>query len=121
MGAAPGGEAKFAMTWDDITLLALVLPGTELSTSYGRPAVKVRGKMFVVTGKTDDHFVLRATLDEIDMLIDTQPEVFFQTPHYVGWEAVLVRYAAADPERIAVLVERAWTRNASNSQLATRG
>lgn len=109
------------MTWDDVAALALALPGAELSTSYGRPAVKMRGKMFVVTGKTDDHFVLRATLDEIDMLIETQPEVFFQTPHYVGWEAVLVRYAVADPERLAVLIERAWARNASKAQLAARG
>jgi hypothetical protein len=109
------------MTWDDVAALALALPGADLSTSYGRPAVKVRGKMFVVTGKTDDHFVLRATLDEIEMLMETQPEVFFQTPHYVGWEAVLVRYAAADSERVAILVERAWARNASKAQLAARG
>jgi hypothetical protein len=109
------------MTWDDVAALALALPGAERSTSYGRPAVKVRGKMVVVTGKTDDHFVLPATLDEIDMLMETQPEVFFQTPHYVGWEAVLVRYAVADPERIAALVERAWARNASKAQLAARG
>jgi hypothetical protein len=121
MGAAPGCEAERAMTWDDVAVLALALPGTELSTSYGRPAVKVRGKMFVVTGKNDDHFVLAATLDEVDMLIETEPEVFFQTPHYVGWPTVLVRYAVADPERVAVLVERAWARNASKAQLAARG
>ncbi|MFZ4688217.1 MAG: MmcQ/YjbR family DNA-binding protein [Polymorphobacter sp.] len=109
------------MNWDAVAALALALPGAESSTSYGRPAVKVRGKMFVVTGKTDDHFVLRATIDEIEMLIETEPEVFFQTPHYVGWEAVLVRYAAADPDRIAVLIERAWARGASRAQLAARG
>jgi hypothetical protein len=109
------------MTWDDVVALALALPGAELSTSYGRPAMKVRGKMFVITGKSDDHFVLPATLDEIDMLIETQPEVFFQTPHYVGWEAVLVRYATVDPERITVLIERAWTRHASKAQRAARG
>ena len=109
------------MTWDDVATLALALPGAELSTSYGRPAVKVRGKMFVVTGKSDDHFVLRATLDEVEMLIETQPVVFFQAPHYVGWEAVLVRYAATDPERVAMLIERAWARNASKAQLAARG
>jgi hypothetical protein len=121
MGAAAGGEARRAMTWDDIVALALALPGTELSTSYGRPAVKVRGKMVVVTGKSDDHFVLPAPLDDIEVLIETQPEVFFQTPHYVGWEAVLVRYAASDAERIAVLIERAWARNASKAQRAARG
>jgi hypothetical protein len=121
MGAPPRGKAERVMTWDDVAALALTLPGTERSTSYGRPAVKVRGKMVAVTGKSDDHFVLAATLDEVDMLIETEPEVFFQTPHYVGWPAVLVRYASADPERLAVLIERAWARHASKAQRAARG
>jgi hypothetical protein len=53
-------------------------------------------------------------------LIETDPQTFFQTPHYVGWDAVLVRYAAADPDRIAALVERAWGRGASKAHLAAR-
>jgi hypothetical protein len=120
MGAAQGGHQERQVNWDAIAELALALPGAELSTSYGRPAVKVRGKMFVVVGKSDDHFVLPATLDEIDLLIETEPEAFFQTPHYVGWEAVLVRYAAADAGRVAILIERAWSRRASKAQLAAR-
>lgn len=121
MGQKADDNSEGWVNWDAVAALALALPGAELSTSYGRPAVKLRGKMFVVTGKSDDHFVLRATLDEIDMLIETDPAAFFQTPHYVGWEAVLVRYAAADPDRVAVLIERAWARNASKAQLAARG
>lgn len=109
------------MNWESVAALALALPGAEMSTSYGRPAVKVRGKMFIVTVKTDDHFVLRATLDEIDMPIEIEPEAFFQTPHHVGWETVLVPHSAADPDRIAVLVERAWARGASKAHRAARG
>ncbi len=106
------------MDWATVAALALALPGAELSTSYGRAAVKVRGKMFVATGRTDDHFVLTAGLDEIEMLMATEPDCFFQTPHYAGWPDVLVRYASADRERIAVLVGRAWARRASKAQLA---
>ncbi|WP_426169179.1 MmcQ/YjbR family DNA-binding protein [Sandarakinorhabdus sp. DWP1-3-1] len=109
------------MTWDEVAAIALALPGAERSTRYGREAIKVGGKMFVVTGKDDDHFVLTATLDEVEMLMATEPDCFFQTPHYVGWPSVLVRYATADPERIAVLVARAWARRASKAQLAARG
>ena len=101
--------------------MALALPGAETSTSYGREAVKVRGKMIIVAGRTDDHFVLTASLDEVEMLMETEPDCFFQTPHYVGWPGVLVRLATADPERIAVLIERAWSRRASKAQLAARG
>ncbi|OYU14737.1 MAG: hypothetical protein CFE37_09470 [Alphaproteobacteria bacterium PA4] len=108
------------MTWEEISALALALPGATPGTSYGRDAVLVRGKMFVACGGADDHCVLRATLDEIDVLIATDPDCFYQTPHYVGWPAVLVRYASADPGRIAVLLERAWAGRASRVQLAAR-
>jgi len=107
-------------SWEDVVTMALALPGAELSRSYGRPAIKVRGKAFAATGRKDDHFVLWATLDEVDMLIETEPRVFFQTDHYKGWPAVLVRYATADPERIAALLERAWQRRASKAQRKER-
>lgn len=109
------------MTWDDVAAIALALPGAERSASYGREAIKVRGKMIVVTGRTDDHFVLVATTDEIEILMASDLDYFFQTPHYVGWRGALVRYATADLEWIAGLVERAWARRASKAQLAARG
>lgn len=119
MGAAPGGGKRATMTWDDV--LALALPGATRGTSYGRDAVLVRGKMIVVIGREPDHVVLRAGLDEVEMLIATDPACFYQTPHYVGWPAVLARLDAADPERIAVLVERAWAGHASAVQRKARG
>lgn len=103
------------MTWDDIVAIGLALPGVEVGTSYGTPALKVRGQMLATMGKPPMHFVLSATLDEVDVLMLTEPDVFFQTPHYVGWPAVLVRYQSADPERVAILIERAWERRAPAS------
>ena len=35
------------------------------------------------------------------MLKETDPDTFWQTPHYEGWPGVLVRYGSADPERVA--------------------
>jgi hypothetical protein len=106
--------------WDAVVAIGLALPGVMIGTSYGRPALKLRGKMLAAAGKEVDHFVLSATLDEIEMLKETEPACFFQTPHYEGWPAVLVRYAEADPDRIAVLVERAWQRGATQAQRAAR-
>jgi hypothetical protein len=106
--------------WDAVVTIGLALPGVELGTSYGRPALKLRGKMLAAGGKSEEHFVLSATLDEIEMLKDSDPDCFFQTPHYEGWPAVLVRYAAADPDRIAALIERAWERGATKAQRAAR-
>ncbi len=109
------------VNWDDVLAIALALPGAERSTSYSRDAVKVRGKMFVVTGRSDDHFVLPTTLFEAEVLMAGQPECFYQTPHYAGWGGVQVRYATADKDRIAALIERAWAVRASKAQLAARG
>jgi len=109
------------MTWDAIVELALALPGATRGTSHGRDAVLVRGKMFVVIGRDPDHFVLPAGLDAVEMLMATDPDCFYQTPHYAGLPAVLVRLAAADPDRIALLEERAWAGRASAAQRKARG
>jgi hypothetical protein len=124
MGAAARGEAAGGIAmidWDAVVAIGLAFPGVDLGTSYGHPALKLRGKMLAAGDKADDHFVLSATRDEIEMLKNTEPACFFQTPHYEGWPAVLVRYAEADPERIAVLIARAWQRGASKAQRAARG
>ena len=108
------------MTWDEVVALGLALPGVALGTSYGRPALKLRGKMIAAGGKDDDHFVLRAGLDLIDLLKADDPATFYQTPHYEGWPAVLVRYASADPDRVAVLLGQAWEGYATKAQRAAR-
>jgi hypothetical protein len=106
--------------WDEVVALGTDLPGVELGTSYGRPALKVRGKMIAAGGKADDHFVLRAGLEMIELLKADAPAAFFQTPHYEGWPAVLVAYATADRDQIAVLIAQAWDGYASKAQKAAR-
>ena len=99
-------------SWDEAVAFALTLPGTELSTSYGKPAVKVNGRAFLYTGHEDrTSFGVAIDLDSVEMLMETDPDTFWQTPHYAGWPAVLVRYASKDPERVRAVIHRshAWT------------
>lgn len=95
--------------WDDLIALGhIALPSVELGTSYGKPAIKHRGRMIAATTSPDpDSFVLHVSPADKEMLLDTDPEAFWQTDHYRGWPAVLVRYGA-DPDRIALLLQRAW-------------
>lgn len=83
------------LTWPDVVELARELPETEESTSYGRPALKVRGK-FVAALRTDpDAVVLRCDLDEKPLLLEARPDILFETPHYHGWGYVLLRLEAS--------------------------
>jgi hypothetical protein len=100
-------------TWDEVVAFALALPETELSTSYGKPAVKVRGRAFVFPGREAGSFAAASPLAEKELLIETDPEAFWETDHYRGWPAVLVRFGAADRERIEAVIARAWWDRAS--------
>jgi hypothetical protein len=98
--------------WDDAVAFALSLPGTELSTSYGKPAVKVNGRAFLYTGHEQrSSFGVAIGLDTVEMLKETDPDTFWQSPHYEGWPAVLIRFDSADPERVRSVIERSrdWT------------
>lgn len=104
--------------WHTIVAAGLALRGVEESTSYGRPALKVRGKAFAVAGKADDHFVLMLDVERVELLMEMEPDVFFQTPHYVGWPAVLVRYDALPGMELPALLAEAWVRRVPKAWLA---
>src|SRR3982750_1888628 len=98
------------MTWDDAVAFALTLPDTERSTSYGKPAVKVasNGRAFLFPShEAGTSFGVAIPLDTIEFLKSTEPETYWQTPHYEGWEGVLIRYAANDEERVKDTIDRA--------------
>ena len=101
-------------SWDEAVAFALTLPDTELGTSYGKPAVKVasNGRAFLYAGHEDQtSFGIAIDLDTVELLKETDPDTFWQTPHYEGWPAVLIRYGSADPERVRSMLERSrdWT------------
>jgi hypothetical protein len=101
-------------SFEDAVAFALSLPDTFLSTSYGKPAVKVasNGRAFLYTGHEDQtSFGIAIDLDTVEILKETDPDTFWQTPHYEGWPAVLIRYDSADPERVRATIERSreWT------------
>jgi hypothetical protein len=99
-------------SWEEAVAFALTLPDTELSTSYGKPAVKVNGRAFLYTGhEAKSSFGVAIDLDTVEMLKETDPDTFWQSKHYEGWPAVLIRFDSPDPERVRATIERshAWT------------
>lgn len=100
--------------FDQAVAYALTLSDTELSTSYGKPAVKVKsnGRAFLYTGhEQQTSFGIAVDMDTVEMLKATDPDTFWQSPHYEGWPAVLIRYESPDPERVLETIRRSrdWT------------
>ena len=98
------------MTFDKAVAFALTLPDTELSTSYGKPAVKVKGNgraFLFPSHEADTSFAVAIDLDTIELLKATEPETYWQTPHYEGWEGVLIRYDGGDEDRVRETIARA--------------
>ena len=107
-------------TWDDVVALGTRFPGVELVTSWGTPALKVRGKMICRLRTDPDALVLRVIhLGEREALLQGQPDAFFSTPHYDGYPYVLVKLEAVDPEELAELLEDAW-RDRAPKKLVTQ-
>lgn len=93
--------------------LGLALPGVEEGLSYGTPALKVRKKLLCRMKEDGETLVLRTgSLDEKEFLMETAPEIFFETDHYKGWPAVLLRLGAIEDKRLFLLLEGAWRREA---------
>lgn len=97
------------MTWDEVVRLGRTLPEVELATSYGTPALKLRGKLITRLRDEDDSLVLIGVpSDERTMLIEAAPDLFHVTPHYAHYPAVLLRLAAADADTLRPFIERRW-------------
>lgn len=96
------------VTWDIVRRLAGELPDVVEEPSFGTPAFKRRRKMFVRLRPEGDVLVLR--IDEADKLhlIAQQPDVYFTTPHYDGYPAVLVRMAAISEDELRRMLEASW-------------
>ncbi len=109
----------------DLDALALALPQVTKEVEDGRPSYLVHGKWFcfhrkprrdAVDPKTgerlEDVLVFRVeSLDVKDMLLSDDRGVFFTTPHWNGFPAVLVRIPSLRRLRktdLRDLVEDAW-------------
>ena len=117
-------------TMADLDGLALSLPRTtKVLSADGRPEYLVHGKLFcchrgrrkdaidVQTGeRLDDVLMFRVPdLDVKELLLADTRGVYFTTPHFDGYAAVLVRIAQLehiDREELQDLVEEAWVTRA---------
>jgi hypothetical protein len=95
-------------TAEDVRSLALALPETSERLSYGTPAFFAGKILFARLHEDMETLALKVSFDERDMLMQTQPDVFFVTPHYLNWPMVLVHIAGIDAVQLEERLEVAW-------------
>ena len=126
----------------DLDELALAMPEATKDVEGGRPTYKVHEKMFCFhrrrrkdavdpeTGEQlDDVLVFRvADLGVKEMLVGDARGIYFTTPHWKGYAAVLMRIRdldRLDRDELRDLVEEAWLTRAqkrlAKTWLAERG
>ena len=110
------------LSWTDVLTIGSRFPGVEESTSYGTPALKVRGKLMCRMRTDPDALVVRVIdMGEREALLQGEPEAFFTVPHYDGHPYVLARLEAVDPEQLTELLEDVWRLRAPKKLVASYG
>lgn len=104
----PSRRRSRPLAFSDLCALVAALPGAEAGTSYGTPALVVKGKAFARLWEDGTTLVLKVPFVVRDHLLLTAPDTYFVTDHYRGYPAVLVRLTQADAGSLAPLLEEAW-------------
>jgi hypothetical protein len=110
-------------SWDDVRRIALALPEASERSSHGHASWRVRDKGFVwerplrpadiralgetaptgpILGARVEHLGAKAAL------LADDPDVFFTTPHFDGYPAVLVRLDRIALEDLKEVIVEAW-------------
>jgi hypothetical protein len=109
------------MKWDEFVAIARELPEVEEAPSYGRPALKVRGKFMAGYNPKEKAFVLRlSSVEEQDFLIEMAPAIYYITDHYKGYPAVLARPAKLTKKEARGRLEQAWRTQAPKTLVKKR-
>lgn len=109
------------MTRDEMFAYALSQPGAEDSTLHGGRCIRVRTHWIVNDSQEAGSLALALDKPTVEFLMETEPQTYWQTPHFEGWPAVLVRYEAADDGRLREQIDKAWARRATKVQRRARG
>jgi len=94
--------------------LAKQFPGVELDTSYGTPAIKVKGKFMArLRSEAEGWLAIRCDFLVRDMLLQAAPNVFHLTDHYKNYPMILVDLAKIRKAALLDILEQAWRMSAA--------
>jgi hypothetical protein len=127
-------------SWDDVRRIALALPDTNERPSHGNAFWRVRDKGFAwerplrrsdlaaLGDDAPDGPILGVRVEHLgakEALLADSSGVYFTTPHFDGYPAVLVRLDAIPVDELEELIAEAWLcrapRRLAREWLASRG
>jgi len=95
-------------TFATVDAIGRTLPDVEVTTAWGQPALKVRGKMFACMAShksaEPDSLVVMVDFAERDALIADDPDTYYLKEHYLNYPCVLVRLARVGADALRDLV-----------------
>jgi hypothetical protein len=98
--------------FDTVRNIALGMSDVEDSTTYGPPALKVRGKLLacipVHKSAEPDSVAVRIDFARRAELMTAAPDVYYLTDHYVNYPVVLVRLSRIHSDGLRDLLGMAW-------------
>ncbi len=97
-----------SLTFSTVASIGRSLPDVEVTTTCGKPALKVRGKMFVciASHKSAEPSSLVVMMDfaDRDALVEDDPATYYLKEHYVNYPCVLVRLSQVHADALRDLV-----------------
>ena len=112
--------ANTPAAFENVRRVALALDNVEESTSYGTPAFKVGGALFVRLHQDGESLVVRTDFDQREELMASNPETYYITDHYLNYEWVLVRLARVHPDALRDLMRMAWKLAATSKRRSSK-
>ena len=111
--------SKKAEYWTTVLKIASVLnlPNVEETTSYKQPCLKAHKKLWVWCSPHEDAFVFKVPMEEREVLLSADPDTYFMTDHYRGYEMILVRPDKVDRNWASANLKRVWREQAGKRYL----
>lgn len=106
-------------TEEDVRRICLSLNGATEQMYAGLPGFRVKRELFARIRERPDALVVMTPAIEVkEAMIAADPDKFFQTDHYAGHEAVLVRLEAVSVEELEELLIESWLLRAPKRLIA---
>ncbi|HXN73546.1 MAG TPA: MmcQ/YjbR family DNA-binding protein [Candidatus Acidoferrales bacterium] len=112
--------ANTPAAFENVRRIALALGNVEEGTSYGTPAFKVGGELFVRMHQDGESLVVRTDFEQREELMASDPETYYITDHYLNYEWILIRLSRVHPDALRDLIRMAWRLASTSKRRSSR-